>query len=124
MIEKTGANLIDAALETCVRLHRPRVEDALGGFRTGDWTPGAAFPAVLVRDAIARVREAGQESAAARYTVTTPPGTGLRYHDVFMRLGDGATFRVTAGSQDSVPPAVATFGFEQAIAERWTLNAS
>ena len=119
---ETNAPLIDAALETCVRLHRPRVEDELGGLRTGDWTPGAAFPAVLVKESDAQTRRAGQEDADARYTVTTPPGTGLRFHDVFMRCRDGATFRVTAGSMDSSPPAVATFQFEQAQAQRWALD--
>lgn len=121
MIE-TKADLVDARLEACVRLNRPRVEDALGGFRTGDWTPGKAFPAVLVKNADSQARSAGREDAAARYTVTTPPGTALRFHDVFMRCRDGATFRVTAGSQDSGPPAAATFQFEQAGAERWELD--
>ena len=119
---ETGANLIDAALETCVRLHRPRVEDALGGFRTGDWTPGAAFPALLVKDADKQTRSAQREDASVRYTVTTPLGTRLRDDDVFMRCRDGATFRVTGGSEDSSPPAVATFQFEQARAERWPLD--
>ena len=118
----TNAPLIDAHLEVCVRLHRPRVEDELGGFRAGDWSPGAAFPAVLVKNADAGTHSAGQESASSRYTVTTPPGTGLRFHDVFMRCRDGATFRVTHGSEDSGPPDCATFAFEQAGAQRWLLD--
>ena len=118
----TSAPLIDSMLDACVRLVKAREPDGLGGFRNEGWTMGAPFAAAIVKDRSNQTRKAEQETVTAMYTVTAPSGIGLAFHDVFCRLRDGAIFRVADDSADSATPAVASFQFEQAVAERWELD--
>ena len=55
---------------------------------------------------------------AERSHLISPSDSLLSAH----KITDGATFRVTGGSEDSGPPAAATFQFEQALAQRWALD--
>lgn len=117
---KTGAHLLDNFLEACTMLDRTRVPDGLGG-STVAYKDGAPFRAAIVKDKSLQARVAEKQGVTEVYTVTTPPGTGLEFHEVFRRESDGATFRVTGNFTDSLPPGGATFAFEQVNAERWEL---
>lgn len=117
-MSKTGAPLLDNFLEPCTMLDRTRVPDGLGG-STVAYRDGAPFRAAIVKDRSLQARVAEKQGVTEVYTVTTPPGAGLEFHEVFRRDSDGATFRVTSNYTDTRPPQGASFAFEQVSAERW-----
>lgn len=116
----TNAELIDGYLQPCVMLTKKRVPDGQGGFEA-IWTDGDEFDAAIVKDRSLQARVAEKQGVSSVYTITTARGVALEYHEVFRRVSDGATFRVTSDYTDSKPPNVATFDFEQVTAERWEL---
>ena len=115
------AHLFDAFMETCIEMKKTRVDDAVGGYRI-EWTEGVEFQAAVNKDRSLQARIAEKEGVTEVYTVTTPKGVGLDFHEVFKRKSDGATFRVTSNAKDSETPKTASFSFEQVTAERWTLT--
>lgn len=116
----TNASLIDNMMQDCVMLEKTRKPDGQGGFVT-QWAEGPPFRAAIVKDKTLAARVAEKQGVTDVYTVTTPRGVGLEFHEVFRRLNDGAVFRSTSSHIDSIPPEVATFTFEQVSAERWEL---
>ena len=110
--------LVGNFMARCTMLEKKRIPDGQGGFTTG-WADAGPFMAAVVKDNTL----AEKQGVTEVYTVTTPTGVGLEFHDVFRRDSDGATFRVTSNAIDSRPPAAATFAFEQVTAERWELTA-
>lgn len=118
----TNAPLVENMMTRCVFVEKRRVPDGQGGFLTS-WEDGEEFQAVIVKDRTLAARVAEKQGVTSVYTVTTPVGVGLDFHEVFRRLSDGATFRATSNSADSRPPESAGFSFEQVSAERWELPA-
>ena len=112
--------LIDAFKETCVLMEKTRVPDGEGGWTTS-WAEGARFQAAIVMDTTLNARVAEAEGMMAVYTVTTDRSLPLDFHDVFKRVRDGKTFRVTSDSTDKETPEVASFQFHQVNAEEWKL---
>ena len=100
----------------CVRLI-PSTEDDEEGGRSTTWSDGDHIKAAIVRDTSQELRIADKDAAKALYTVTTPSGTVLSYHDVIKRISDGAVFRCTSNSNPAPKPA--TFQFRQCSAEEW-----
>lgn len=113
-------SLIDVMKEDCVMLDKRTVSDGLGGF-TLEWTNGASFQAAIIKNSTMEARIAEKQGVTELYTVTVDKGLALQYHDVFRRLSDSATFRVTSNIADSETPSVATFQIGQVTAERWEL---
>lgn len=100
----------------CVRLI-PSTEDDEEGGRSTKWDEGDHIKAAIVRDTSQELRIADKDAVKALYTVTTPSGTVLSYHDVIKRISDGAVFRCTSNSNPAPKPA--TFQFRQCSAEEW-----
>ncbi len=113
-------SLIDVMMEDCVMLDKRTVPDGLGGF-THEWKEGAPFRAAVIKDSSLAARVAEKQGVTELYTVTVDKGLDLQYHDVFRRLSDGYTFRITSNITDSETPSVATFQIGQVSAERWEL---
>lgn len=113
--------LFQMMMEPCREIRKIRHDDPQGGYYY-TWEDGVSFDAAVIKDRTLAARVAEKDGVTEIYTVTTPPGVGLDFHEVFRRESDGATFRVTSNAQDSKPPAVASFRFEQVTAERWTLT--
>ena len=113
--------LVGNFMARCTMLEKKRIPDGQGGFTTG-WADAGPFMAAIVKDNTLAARVAEKQGVTEVYTVTTPPGVGLEFHDVFRRDSDGAVFRATSNAIDSRPPAAATFAFEQVNAERWELT--
>ena len=107
-------------MEPCTEIRRVRHDDEQGGYDY-QYEDGVAFDAAIVKDRTLAARVAEKEGVTEVYTVTTPAGVGLDFHELFRRNSDGAVFRVTSSAQDSKPPKAASFSFEQVTAERWTL---
>lgn len=114
-------SLIDAFKETCCHVDKFSVPDGEGGTATV-WRDGAEFEAAVVVESSVEARIAEAQGVAAVYTVTTDRNVRLDFHDVFRRLSDGQTFRVTSDPDDGHTPDVATFQFNQVSAERWALR--
>lgn len=115
-------SLIDVMMEECVMLDKRTVSDGLGGF-SYEWTEGAPFRAAIVKNTTLEARIAEKQGVTELYTVTVDKGLVLQYHDVFRRVSDGLTFRVTSNIRDSETPTVASFQIGQVTAERWELTA-
>lgn len=113
-------SLIDVMMEDCVMIDRRTVPDGMGGF-TPEWVDGAPFKAAVIKNNTLEARVAEKQGVTELYTVTVDKGLILQYHDVFRRLSDGLTFRVTSNIRDSETPTVATFQIGQVTAERWEL---
>lgn len=110
-------SLIDVMKETCIMKDRRTVPDGGGGFDY-DWVDGAEFQAAIVKDSTLAARVAEKQGVSELYTVTVDKGLHLEFHDVFVRVEDGAIFRVTSNIADSETPTVATFQIGQVTAER------
>lgn len=113
-------SLIDEAMVDCVLLEKQRTPDGAGGWLT-DWKQGANFRAAITVNASNEMQVAEAQGLKRSYLVTTTKNAILDYHDVFMRLEDGATFRVTADGNDMKSPASASFSIARVTAERWEL---
>lgn len=112
--------LFENFLESCIMLDKKTEADGLGGFVTV-YEEGAPFSAAIVKDKTLAARVAEKQGVTEVYTVTTERGVHLNAFDVFRRVADGTTFRVTGNAKDSEPPKMASFAFEQVPAERWEL---
>lgn len=113
-------SLIDTMMEACVMVDKTTTPDGLGGF-TRAWVDGANFRATIIKSSDIETREAQKQGLTEVYTVVTPKGTRLEYHDVFRRVSDGAIFRVTADNRDNEAPAQSTVQIGKVAAERWVL---
>lgn len=113
-------SLIDNMMEACVMVDKTTTPDGLGGF-TRAWVDGAAFKATIIKSTGIEAREAERNGLTEVYTVVTPKGTRLEYHDVFRRVSDGSIFRVTADNRDDEAPAMSTVQIGKVAAERWVL---
>lgn len=113
-------SLFDMFMEECIEMKAERSPDGLGGFKTA-WVEGVNFHAAVIKNNTLAASVAEKQGVTEIYTVTTPPGVGLKHYEVFKRKRDGATFRVTSNAEDTKPPKMASFSFEQVKAERWEL---
>ena len=113
-------NLLDTMREACVMMDKTTVSDGMGGF-TPTWTEGAAFTAVIRKDATPEEIVAQQQGAAETFTVIVDKSVPLEYHDVFKRVTDGAIFRLTSNTKDAAAPARSTVPIAKATCERWVL---
>ena len=114
-------SLLDSMQCRCVRLQKAETPDGLGGYRAV-WTEGAAFDAVLIKKRAGLEGEAQREALKEAFVVLTAPEVGLRHPDVFRRVSDGATFRVTTANGDGATPEGATVRAAKAECERWDLT--
>lgn len=106
--------------EPCVLLEKRRVSDGEGGWIT-QWEDGLEFNAAIIMDNTMTARVAESEGMTSIYTVTTDKNVAFDFHDVFKRVSDGKTFRVTSDPKDRQTPIPSTFEFEQVNAEAWSL---
>ncbi len=114
-------SLIDDWKESCVLVEKKRVPDGEGGFIT-TWADGASFMASIVLDSSTQAVIAERQGMAKIYRVTTDKNAVLDYHDVFRRVSDGETFRVTSDGKDVQTPEKSDITpFSQVTAEPWAL---
>ena len=113
-------NLIDSMMEKCVMLDKTSRPDGLGGF-TYAWTDGAEFDATIIKQSSPTVTVAEQQGVSEQYTVVVHTGVPLDFHDVFKRVSDNATFRVTGYVRDSQAPAASSVQIAKVTAERWVI---
>ncbi len=112
--------LIDSMRQEFVFVDRRRVPDGEGGYIT-EWVDGASFHGAMVYDNSLQARTAEKQGVTSLYTLTVDTKIPMEYHDVFRRVSDGATFRVTSEDEKQTPK-TATFQFKQVTAEKWRLT--
>lgn len=115
------AHLFELFKEPCVLLEKRTMSDGQGGY-THEWRDGVTFRAAVIKNETLAARVAEKQGVTEVYQVYADEELELDFHDVFRRVKDGATFRVTSNAHDSRTPDVATFSFSMVTAERWTLT--
>lgn len=113
--------LLDEMRDTCVMMDKRTVSDGLGGFTTV-WTEGATFRAMIIKDNSKEAVVAQQQGVNELFTVVVDKSITLDYHDVFKRLSDAQTFRLTSSTLDSAAPERSTVPIAKATCERWALT--
>lgn len=111
-------SLFHDSLERCVLLDKSRKPDGEGGF-TETYTESIEFDAAIDFNSSMQARIGQKSGVTSLYTVSYERGIRLDYHDVFKRLSDGKTFRVTSDGDDKHTPPMASFQFSQVTAEEW-----
>jgi hypothetical protein len=101
-------------------LNRTVVSDGMGGWATV-WTDGAEFDCLLENHSSIEARQAQQSGVTSLFTGTVDNQLPIEFNDVFKRLSDGETFRVTSNPSDQTTPAIATFQAKSFSAERFTI---
>lgn len=114
-------SLLDSMKTACKMMDRSTVSDGLGGF-SYTWTEGADFEAVIRKDSSPEMAVAQKQGLSEFFTVIVDKSVSLEYHDVFKRVSDSATFRVTGSTRDSTAPDVSSVPIAKATCERWDLT--
>ena len=114
-------SLLTDAMEPFVMMDGHSVPDGYGGKRT-IWSEGAEFRAAAVFDTSMQARIGGVQGVKSLYTITTPRGMTLEYHDVIKRLSDGKVFRVTSDGDDKKTPSSTALDMRQVTAEEWQVT--
>ena len=114
-------SLIEKMMEKCNILNHIREDDPYGD-EVERWTEGTTFDATIIKDSSTQAVVAEQQGVKEIFTVVTKKGFRLGYHDVFKRVSDGQTFRVTSNTKDSEAPAASTVRIAKVTAEKWELN--
>lgn len=112
--------LLDSMMERCVMMDKVSRLDGMGGFYYV-WTEGVEFDATIIKMSSPTITVAEQQGVSEQYNVIVPSGVPLDFHDVFKRLSDGATFRVTDYSRDTEAPKASTVQIAKVTAERWVI---
>ena len=113
--------LYEAMMKPCRFLVKTHEPDGLGGF-VDTWTPGAAFPAAILKDASMAARIAEKDGLTEVYTITVKRSVPLEFHDVIQRLEDEKIFRVTSEIVDNKSRAFSGIDFGQVTAEAFKLT--
>ena len=114
-------SLIDCMMTPCVFMLQHRVPDGSGGFNTA-WSEGEPFGAVITLDTSEDARIADVAKEVQKYTISVSRAVHLKYHDVFKRLSDGKTFRITSDNADKQTPLCTALDIAQSSAEAWRLT--
>lgn len=114
-------SLLNDFSEACVLLDKRRVLDGRGALIT-EWVDGAEFLAAITYDTSIQARVAEAQGVKDLITVTTSRAITLDYHDVFRRVSDGQTFRVTSKGENNKTPTSASLDMRQVSAEEYELT--
>ena len=114
-------NLLTQIMEECRIINRVRTDGIFGGYKN-EWVEGASFKAAIGKMSSPEVIVAERQGLSETFTVVVNKGFELDYHDVFKRMSDGATFRVTSRTVDSESHPRSTVKIAKVTAERWELT--
>lgn len=115
-------NLLEQAYEfgDCVMLDKKTAPDGFGGFKT-EYAEGASFKAAIKFDGSTEAQIAAVQGVKSLYTIITKKAISFDYHDIFMRLEDGKTFRITSDGNDNKTPESAGLDMRSTAAEEWKI---
>jgi hypothetical protein len=99
-------SLLDEAKEQCVMLDRQSRSDGRGGI-IYNWTDGADFSACIYLENSLNQMIAEAQGVKGVYQITVDKAIRLAFNDVFRRVSDGRTFRVTSRDDNETPDSAA-----------------
>ena len=110
--------LLHSMAVECRILAHTRGDDKYGS-SIDSWSETTAFNAVIIKNSTTEATIAERQGVSEIFTVVTFDGFRLSYHDVFRRVSDGQTFRVTGNTADSDAPAASSVKIAKVSAEKW-----
>lgn len=113
-------SLLTDAMTKCILLDKISVNDGYGSpvFKYQD---GAEVMIAFDEDNSMQARTAAVEGVTALYTITTSRAVHLPFHQVFRRVADSQTFRVTSDGTDTKTPMSTGLDMRNYSAERWEI---
>ncbi len=114
--------LLDEAMEDCVMLDKTTVPDEYGGSMIPVYVEGASFKAAIAFDGSTQGKIAAVQGVKSLYKVITSKAISFDYHDIFKRLSDGKTFRITSNGNDKKTPKGAGLDMRVTAAEEYQLE--
>ena len=112
--------LMDQYSIECVTLNKQRTDDPLGGYII-TWTDGMHFSAAWEFQSAPEMTVAEQQGVSRVYRIYVPKELDLDYHEVFRRVDNGQTYRVTNPGTDRHTPATSRLNRRLIEVERWDL---
>lgn len=103
----------------CVFIDRISVSDGRGGIRY-TYIEGAPFDAAIYLSNSLENATAEKQGVTGLYQVTVHKNVRFEYHNIFKRLKDGKTFRITSKDESSTP-ASSALDMRVVRAEEYTL---
>lgn len=113
-------SLLDAFSEDFVMMDKTTVPDGYGSVIV-QWKEGAPFKGSMSLDSSMESRIAQKQGVTSVYTLLVSKGIPMDYHDVFKRVEDGVTFRVTSNGRDKKTPEGAGIDARSVSAEEWSI---
>lgn len=113
-------SLINVMTENFIILECAEESDGRGGYTTS-YTDGDAFSGALTHERTKSTTEGGKRVISSNYTLTTTRDIELSFGDVFRRVSDDKTFRVTSDGDDRFTPSSACLDMRQVDCEEWIL---
>lgn len=92
--------------------------DGEGGFIYDVWEEGEQFDAAFDYQASMQAKVAEKQGVTGLWNILVKRSTHLEFHNVFKRLSDGQTFRVTS-KDDKKTPEGAGLDLRLVAAEEW-----
>lgn len=116
-------SLLDETQEKCVMIDKTTAPnpDGYGGI-ISVYTEGAEFSANVFFDSSMQAKIAAAQGVKSLYTVLTNKNVLLNYHDIFMRVEDRKTFRITSDGYENKTPDSATLQKLKYSAEEYKLE--
>lgn len=111
--------MLNAVAEKFVILDRITSSDGMGGF-ISTYVEGAEFEAVVELTNSLEESVAMQQGVSGIYDVTVSRNMRLKERDIFKRVSDGKTFRITS-KDESKTPKTTELDIRKARAEEYQL---
>ena len=118
--EDQFVSMMDAYAQECVRLVKTRTDDAAGGYALG-WADGAHFTAAWEYMSAPEATEAEKQGAKRAYRIYVDKALTLDLYDVFRRVDNAKTYRVTNPGNDRMTPASSALNRRLIEVEEWEL---
>ena len=113
-------SLLDQYTHECVTLTKTRSDDPLGGYLTV-WVNGVTFTAAWEYNSAPEITVAEQQGVSRVYNIYVPVDLQLDYHEVFRRVDNGQTYRVTNPGTDRMTPKTSRIKRRLIEVEKWSL---
>ena len=113
-------SLMDAFSQECVLLTKTRTDDLYGGYTTA-WVDGIHFTAAWEYQSAPELTVAEQQGVSRVYNIYVDKSLDLDFHEVFRRVDNGQTYRVTNPGTDRKTPPSSTLNKRLIEVEKWEL---
>lgn len=113
-------SLLDEYTVPCVLLTKVRQEDPVGGYKTV-WQEGIRFSPAWEYESAPEITVAEQQGVERTYRIYVDKTLELDYHEVFRRLDNDQTYRVTNPCTDRKTPTFSKLNRRLIEVEKWEM---